>query len=397
MTAAPPERPRLPARRPTPDDPYARRLFVCALVALVLHAVLSLVVGFARVLSPEPPAPDPGPTRLTLIEPPPKPEPPPAPPTPPPVPPAPKPAGSAPQRQFLDTATMPPVEKPPDASRFESGRNTRLSAERSGTSDQAVPQTEGLDLPGSSVADTRFSPEREGRPVPPPSPTVEPKAEPKPEPTRPPEPAPPTADAQREPAPEPAPAKEEAVKRALDSIEKPTASSGIAVSAERRVEAPKPTAPPRKPEAPKPPAPAAQAKPEIPPLAFSIERTRRRMEGGALPPGANSIESTATPLGVYVESIYRRIGYVWHSTWNHPFRKPTLSVITFSTVSLRFTIGADGKVRRIAVDSASKNSALLTTVSMECVQRAGPFPPFPANIRDQLGPELELDCSFTIH
>ena len=346
-------RPGPPPPRPPDPDPYLRRLAGALIVALLVHAVFMAGVesGWFRRWFPAPPPPpeSSAPPVLTLV----------APPEPPPDP-APAPP---PDRRFLDTTDLPEAPKP-DQSRFESAKNTALSAEQTGTSPELVPEQAGREGPGISLTDKAFSPETPAPPQPATPPTPDP------------EPPQPESAAAATPA-----------ESARETT--PTETEGLSLSPRPQPEAPR--------AAESKPPPPPRAKPVPKPLSFSLERSRTAQSGGALPRGVNSLESEATPLGSYVDAIYQRIGFQWHSAWRNPFKKPAMSVISYGTVTLKFKISPAGRLTGVRVVSSSPGTSVLATVSMQAVQAAGPFPPFSEEVRAVAGDELELDCSFTLY
>lgn len=153
-------------------------------------------------------------------------------------------------------------------------------------------------------------------------------------------------------------------------------------------------APPKK-EAttPNPPNPQTQpaAKPK-PPAAtgFQPETRVTRIRGNLSNRGKASLEAAATPLGRYKKQISDAIGSRWYYYVNNQ-----IGLLNIGTVSIRFVVLPNGKVRDVRVTSNSSNESF-ASVSINAIIEAE-IPPIPDEVAKLLeNGRIEIDYSFTI-
>ncbi len=252
---------------------------------------------------------------------------------------APKPA----EPQFVRTDPANALPDAPQSAAFESDNNTRAASEAPATGTEAVPSMEGEDSPAMELANREYTAGREARPASPPSSAAEPQ--------------PPA-----EPVATPEPSERAPTQLALRD------------------------APP-----PKPREPTAEAKPAPPTTPGFQPQTRvTRLRGNISNRGKASVEAAATPLGRYKKMISDAIGSRWYYYVNEQ-----LGLLNIGTVSVRFVVLPDGKVRNVEVLSNTSNESF-ASVSVSAIMDAEipPIPPDVAKILDNS--RIEIDYSFTI-
>lgn len=249
--------------------------------------------------------------------------------------------------QFVQTdPTVAPAEAPKNA-RFESDNNSVAAGDAAPSGSENMPSVDGRESPAMELVNSNYVAGRKPQPATPPSPqsTPEPQAA-KPKPTPPP---PPTQLALRE-APTPPP------------------------NEEHKPESEQKKATPQKPSAP----------------GFQPETRVTRLRGSVSNRGRPSLEAAATPLGRYKKMVSDAIGSRWYYYVNNQ-----LGLLNIGTVSIRFVVQPDGKVRDVRVLSNTSNESFASlSVSAIIEAEIPPIPPEVAKILDNS--RIEIDYSFTI-
>jgi len=281
------------------------------------------------------------------------------------------PAAEKHRSSFLQTEEMPETKKPPENAQFESDKNTRASSPVEGTSKDQLPTLDGREKPGLNLLDKSASPQKQ-------------KQTPQPQEQR----QQKTEEKQLEPQ-EKKDAAQKSIKQPSEIM--PRLTNGIyPISEPKREWASRESI---KEEIIRQEEKRFQQTAQQPPAeAYSFRQDKSLLRGGKISTGAPSIESAETPLGKYKAKIYNTIGTQWRF-----MVAEKSSVLSYGTTSIQFTIGRDGKLEGVMVTGGSPGAEMLQVLSMNAVRLCAPFPPFPENIKQQLGESLTLDVNFTIY
>jgi outer membrane biosynthesis protein TonB len=242
--------------------------------------------------------------------------------------------------------TDPSAARPdtPKNARFESDNNTRAATEAPPSGNQPLPSADGRDVGSLELQNRDYTAGTKPQPSAPQSTAEQPQA---PEATTP----PPTQLALRE-----APPKKEATTPNTTTPQSP------------------PTAKPKLPSA----------------TGFQPETRVTRIRGNLSNRGKASLEAAATPLGRYKKQISDAIGSRWYYYVNNQ-----IGLLNIGTVSIRFVVLPNGKVRDVRVTSNSSNESF-ASVSINAIIEAE-IPPIPDEVAKLLeNGRIEIDYSFTI-
>jgi len=252
--------------------------------------------------------------------------------------------------QFVRTDPSQATDQVPKNAAFESDNNTSAASELPPEGTSAVPTTAGEETLAMELQDRAYTAGLEARPSSPSSP-------------------PPTEQAVNEP---PKPAADPAPPTQLALREAP----------------PKPVEEPAKPE-PRLTEPAARPMPPSAP-GFQPQTRVTRLKGNISNRGKASVEAAGTPLGRYKKTISDAIGSRWYYYVNNQ-----IGLLNIGTVSVRFVVMPDGKVKGIKVLSNSSNESF-ASVSVSSIVEAE-IPPIPEEVAKLLeNSRIEIDYSFTI-
>ncbi|PTY03599.1 hypothetical protein DB346_06945 [Verrucomicrobia bacterium LW23] len=136
------------------------------------------------------------------------------------------------------------------------------------------------------------------------------------------------------------------------------------------------------------PQPAA---PKTPPVSFNFNR-RQSDSAGAGMQGDVAPDVRETDLGRYKAKLYRTVGYRWRLAVAQ-----RESLISISSVRIRFYVRANGVMENVRVVEKSGNATMLELASLEAMMKSMPFEPFSDALRQQLGDGFEDDFTFTIY
>lgn len=320
-----------------------RETVVAALASVLLHLLFIICIAFAMTVPAwqfplTPPKKD-APIELTIL----------------PME-APKPV----EPSYVNT-TSDNTQASPKNAPFESDHNTRAASESAPTGNAPMPSVDGHESPALELENRNYTEGKQNAPSP-----VQRQAQ---------------APEQQQPPEQPAP-------RAAESAsapETPLPSSQLAL----REAPPRPKTqeqqqhPPQKnPAVPQPkPAPAP---------GFQPETRITRIKGNISNRGKASFEAAATPLGRYKKMVSDAIGSRWYYYVNSQ-----IGLLNIGTVTVRFTVSADGKVGNVKVVSNTSNESF-ASVSISSIIEAE-IPPIPEDVAKLLdNGRLEIDYSFTI-
>ena len=251
--------------------------------------------------------------------------------------------------QFIRTNPNAATEEVPKNAAFESDINTLAASETAPSGAEALPSVDGREGPTLELTSQDYSAGAEARPA---TPAQESQAQ--------------------EEAPKPVPKPTPAATTQLALIDVPL----------------------KKPD-PTPPAetkPQTQATRPIPPSkpGYQPETRVTRIRGNISNRGKASVESVATPLGRYKKMVSDAIGSRWYYYVNSQ-----IGLLNIGTVSIRFTVDSDGKVKNLKVLSNTSNESF-ASVSTSAIIEAE-IPPIPPDVASLLeNNRIEIDYSFTI-
>jgi len=128
------------------------------------------------------------------------------------------------------------------------------------------------------------------------------------------------------------------------------------------------------------------------PSRLSFQQQKTELEGRAPVKGASSWDAIGTTLGEYQAEIYRRVGENWHR-----MIRERRSLITYGRVVIQVEIFASGRIASLTTREWPERGTMLGVVSEASIRRAGPFAPFPENLRRQLGDFMQMEISFVVY
>lgn len=244
----------------------------------------------------------------------------------------------------------------PKNARFESDKNTKAASEAAPTGNAPMPSVDGRESPALELENKEYTDGKQSQPAPSQEQMPEQQVQ---------EQAPPAAEAQPTP-------------------DSPAPTSQLALR----------DAPPRsktqEQQQPQKKAVASQPKPPSSASAFQPETRITRIKGNISNRGRASVEAAATPLGRYKRMVSDAIGSRWYYYVNSQ-----IGLLNIGTVSVRFTVSADGKVSGVKVISNTSNESF-ASVSISSIIEAE-IPPIPEDVAKLLdNGRLEIDYSFTI-
>jgi hypothetical protein len=138
--------------------------------------------------------------------------------------------------------------------------------------------------------------------------------------------------------------------------------------------------------------PANPSKLTPPPSNVGFGKVRTAGEGGRVQTGLPSPEATATALGKYKARMFNAIGSRWYLKVEE-----LMQTLQVSTIRIRFTVTADGVIKDLTVLNKTDRAQALETVSVSSIRDAGPLPPFPAKLKQEIGDSFEEEVSFGIY
>ncbi len=318
------------------------------LASILFHLLLLLLllIGLAdwwqRDILPKPPEEEP--MELTILPPP--------PPAPPPV-------------NYVDTSSLTASEKPPEATNFESDRDTLAASELPPVTDSPLPSQEGREEPFLELANQQMS----LGPTPLPT-TPSPASEEQPQ-------------TQQQEASETPPA-ETSKETEPGEEELPPESGDLALLKPVEVRRAEPVVPQevRRAEATRASMPS--------PPGFQPERRTTRIQGGVSNRGRSSVDALGTPLGRYKKMLSDAIGSRWYFYVNNE-----IGLLAVGTTTIRFIVTASGRVTGLQILSNSSNESF-ASVSIRSILEAE-IPPIPPDVAEHLeNNRIEVDYTFSI-
>ncbi|GDX08243.1 hypothetical protein LBMAG57_00140 [Verrucomicrobiota bacterium] len=186
-----------------------------------------------------------------------------------------------------------------------------------------------------------------------------------------------------EPKPTPAPTATPPPKPTPVSTAQPTPS-----------QLPTPTPPDAAVKVPSRPLSVIEAKLETKPLkpkpvpnpGYSPQMRRTRVNGAAMPAGEDGVDSVATPLGRYKKDVHMAVVSRWNSEID-----TQRSLVTYGSVTVNFTLDAQGKVRSFRIVNNTSNDRHAQIIE-QCVYRGEFAPPPPEALSNGM---LEMPMAFT--
>ena len=137
-------------------------------------------------------------------------------------------------------------------------------------------------------------------------------------------------------------------------------------------------------------APASQRQ-EAQPAASNPE-VEQDTHGSLGTHGDNSPAAMATELGRYKALVYRAVGSHWYPKVDKQFQ-----LLPAGLVHVQFTIHKDGTVDTKVLEGNEADLQLLTSISLNSIREASPFPPFTDSMIRDVGDSYTDDFTFSIY
>ena len=277
-------------------------------------------------------------------------------------------------RDTLDAADLPEASRPPKDAAFQSDRNTEAASESPAAGDKPVPTQRGRNVPRFAFDTHPFTPGDDGKAagqdVPENMPPVPESAPPPPRPvSRPPVPSTPPPAA------------------AADPRDMAMVTPGSLPSAPADAE-PNPYDPSFRPPAgmTEPPRPTPVPRPG----GYRSQTDRTSAAGGIGKLGERSVASETSPAYRYIASVKVAAERLYHK-----YIDARADIIALGTVTVRFTVDRDGKVRASHVVSNSGNEAL-ASIALRAIADAK-IPAMPTEVATVFnGGMLDMSINFTL-
>jgi len=333
-------------------------------ISVCLHILflflLLLLLPKASPLSPEPPPSQS--VTVTLMQPTPQPR------TPNPT------LNNKYARPYIDTSDLKQTTKSDPNALFEGASNTQAASKNAGTGDVNLPSQQGQDKDDFQIKNSSYSPSRPGENAPSPTPEKDQKQQPATPPTP---PSPPTVAQKKSPA------------SPQDLLLKP---GDVFTQNPPSEESPANPSTETIPQPPSPPATAARPPPGSLPSAFSIDRQRSTIDGGAPSGDDSSVATQESEIGRYKAKLYRAVGSRWYI-----HVQQFISTLSVDKIRIRFYVRSDGRIKKLEVTEGNPQSALAGISIRSIKEIDGQLEPFSDSMKQQLGDGYWEEISFSVY
>jgi hypothetical protein len=109
--------------------------------------------------------------------------------------------------------------------------------------------------------------------------------------------------------------------------------------------------------------------------------------------GQPSAEEMKTELGAYKARLHQAVASYWYMDIASPMR---MQMIGTGSVTVQYTIKADGIITAHVMDHQAGSVALLSTISVRSILKCSPFIPFSASLQQQIGNSYTDSFTFAV-